>query len=114
VPFSLELDHLPADVRAKVQPLAEEVGLDGNALRTPIAALPPSLKLRVRLGRALALEPRVLLAEHPNALLPPEDAAPFAADLAGIVGRRGLASLRGRGLRACGCGSGTDASAGDR
>jgi ABC-type polar amino acid transport system ATPase subunit len=51
------------------------------------------LRLRVRLGRALALDPRVLLAEHPNAALPPGDVAPFAADLARVVAIRRMASL---------------------
>jgi ABC-type sulfate/molybdate transport systems ATPase subunit len=51
------------------------------------------LKLRLRLGRALALAPRVLLAEHPNASLNVEEAPVFAADFARIAGARGLASL---------------------
>lgn len=93
IPFSLELDDLPPEVRSRVRPLAEEVGLGPDELRQPIGALPPPARLRVRLGRALALAPRVLLAEHPNALLDPADAAPFAADLSRIVAQRGIASL---------------------
>ena len=93
VAYSLLLDDIPADVRARVHPLADEVGIDAGALRQPIGALSPALRLRVRLGRALALEPRVLLAEHPNAMVPPPDVAPLAADLARIIARRRLAAI---------------------
>jgi len=49
--------------------------------------------LRLRLGRALGPDPRIMLAEHPNALLEPSDVAEFAADYARIVASRRLASL---------------------
>jgi ABC-type sulfate/molybdate transport systems ATPase subunit len=45
------------------------------------------------LGRALAINPKVLLAEHPNATLDREDAARFGADLKRIVNARGIAAL---------------------
>jgi ABC-type transporter Mla maintaining outer membrane lipid asymmetry ATPase subunit MlaF len=93
VPFSLELEELPADVRSVVRPLAEEVGLEQDELRTAVATLGPTARLRVRLGRALALRPRVLLAEHPNAMLDAGDAAPFAADLVRIAAQRSLGVL---------------------
>jgi ABC-type transporter Mla maintaining outer membrane lipid asymmetry ATPase subunit MlaF len=93
MPLSLELEELPPEVRGRVRPLAHEVGLGDSELHQSMAALSPAMRLRVRLGRALALNPRVLLAEHPNASLPAADAAAFAADLSRIVARRGLASL---------------------
>jgi ABC-type transporter Mla maintaining outer membrane lipid asymmetry ATPase subunit MlaF len=93
VPLSLEIDDPPADVRTRIRRLAEEVGIDATDLRTPVASIAPAARLRLRLGRALALNPRVLLAEHPNAMLPAGDVAPFAADLARIVAARGMASL---------------------
>ena len=48
---------------------------------------------RVRLARALALDPRLLIAEHPSASLPREEVAGFARDLAAIAARRGLGVL---------------------
>jgi ABC-type sulfate/molybdate transport systems ATPase subunit len=39
------------------------------------------------------MNPAVLLAEHPNATLPQDDAARFAADLKRIVTSRGMAAL---------------------
>ena len=93
LPLSLELDDLPAGVRARVRELAVEVGIAQDELPQALARLSPSGQLRVRLGRALALAPRVLLAEHPNATLPPHEAPSFAADFARIIESRGLAAL---------------------
>jgi ABC-type transporter Mla maintaining outer membrane lipid asymmetry ATPase subunit MlaF len=93
LPISLEIDDMSPELRSRVRSLAEEVSLPAAALSEPTGSLSPSLKLRLRLGRALALKPRVLLAEHPNASIPPEEAPIFAADLARVISVRGLASL---------------------
>jgi len=93
LPFSLEIDDMGDDVRGKVRHLADEVALEADLLQRPVAEIAPAARVRVRLGRALALQPRVLLAEHPNATLPDNDVAPFAADLTRVVARRGLAAL---------------------
>jgi ABC-type sulfate/molybdate transport systems ATPase subunit len=69
------------------------VGLCPEEMGQPLTALSASARLRVRLGRALALDPRVLLAEHPNASLPAQAVSAFAADLTRIVSGRQLASL---------------------
>jgi len=93
VPFSLELDDMAEDLRSRVRHLAEEVGLDGNELNASVASLGAAARQRVRLGRALALKPRVLLAEHPNASLNGEGLPEFAADLSAVVSARALTSL---------------------
>jgi ABC-type lipoprotein export system ATPase subunit len=93
MPLSLALDDLSDDVRARVKQLAAEVGLADTDLQKPMTALPAIALLRVRLGRALALNPRVLLAEHPNASLSREDAPTFAGDLARVVDGRRIALL---------------------
>jgi predicted ABC-type transport system involved in lysophospholipase L1 biosynthesis ATPase subunit len=49
--------------------------------------------MRVHLARALALGPRLLIAEHPSASLPRETVAAFGADLARLARSRGLALL---------------------
>lgn len=73
VPFSLELDDMSQDLRQRVGRLAEEVGLDASDLAKGVGVLGPAAQQRVRLGRALALQPRVLLAEHPSASLSGDD-----------------------------------------
>lgn len=80
-------------VRQTVDRLAREVGLAPGVLDQPVGTLPPAARVRVRLGRALAADPRLLLAEHPSATLPPEDAPGFAADLVRAVSGRGIASV---------------------
>ena len=92
LPFSLSLDELSSDVRERVVSLAAEIGLHEN-LTTQTATLSAGSRLRVRLGRALALEPRVLLAEHPNATLTDEEQVSFAADLSRIAKTRGAACV---------------------
>jgi len=93
MPLSLALDELPDDVRTRVKHLAHEVGLSDAGLQRPMHDLPPLARLRVRLGRALALDPRVLLAEHPNATLSPAEVPAFASDLSRVVAERRIALL---------------------
>ena len=93
LPFSLEVDEIPADVRASVRQLADEVGISPDQLPQSVARLDADAQLRVRLGKVLALGPRVLLAEHPNVALPPDQVPRFAADLARIAAKRDLAMV---------------------
>jgi predicted ABC-type transport system involved in lysophospholipase L1 biosynthesis ATPase subunit len=93
VPFSLDLEDMGEELRSRVRRLAEEIGLGADDLRTGVAKLGPSARQRIRLGRALALTPRVLLAEHPNSSLSAEDRSEFAADLARVIARRQLTCL---------------------
>ena len=93
LPLTLEIEAIPHAIRQRVGELADEVGIAREQLNRPVAALSPGLRLRVRLAKALVLNPRVLLAEHPNAMLPPEDISRFAADLSRLVSSRRLAAL---------------------
>jgi ABC-type lipoprotein export system ATPase subunit len=93
LPFSLEIEEMPLAVREQVRALADEVGLEAEVLAAPVGALSPGALLRVRLAKALALTPRVLLAEHPNATLSVDEAPRFAADLAAIAAQRQMAML---------------------
>jgi predicted ABC-type transport system involved in lysophospholipase L1 biosynthesis ATPase subunit len=90
LPYSLEVENLADDIRARVRVLAGEVGIPEADLSVPAARLDAETQLRVRLGKALALGPRVLLAEHPNATLAAPALSRFAADLKAIVAARGL------------------------
>ena len=75
---------------ATVDGLAREVGLAPAALARPMEAASPADRHRVRLARAVAGSPAVLLVEHPLAGLPGGEVEPLAADLAALVERRGL------------------------
>jgi len=93
MPLSLEIEDMPAPLRGQVQQLATEVAVSIEDLKTPTGALSADVQLRLRLGRALAMNPRVLLAEHPNALITADDAPAFAADYARVIAGRRVASL---------------------
>ena len=93
MPLTMALHAVDDAVREKVQSVAEEVGLSTADMRQPVASLSSSARLRLRLGRALVPCPRILLSEHPNALLEPGDLLAFAADYARIVSNRRLASV---------------------
>lgn len=93
LPVTLQVDALADEVRVRVERLGQEIGLGPGMLEQPMAAADPATRARVRLGKALALDPRLLLAEHPNAALPPADVPRFAGDLSGIAARRRLAML---------------------
>lgn len=93
LPFSLEIEPVPHDVRSRVRNLAEEVGLDVRELSTPAGRLDVESLQRTRLAKALALDPRILLAEHPNAPLSPDTAVRFARDLSAVATRRRLTVL---------------------
>jgi predicted ABC-type transport system involved in lysophospholipase L1 biosynthesis ATPase subunit len=93
MPFTLEIDPIAAHVMPRVIELAQEVGLRPDELGTPVAQSPPAVQARVRLARALALEPSLLLAEHPTATLPREVVKAFAADVGRVARARNLAVL---------------------
>jgi ABC-type transporter Mla maintaining outer membrane lipid asymmetry ATPase subunit MlaF len=93
VPFSLQLNPVPAAVREKVDRLADDVGLSRGELERQVAEVNAATRLRVRLGRALALAPDVILAEHPNAMVEPGALGAFASDFQRVIASRGCAAV---------------------
>ena len=93
MPFTLEIDPIAGAMRPRVQRLAEEVGLQSSELGTRIADAPPGVHARVRLARAVALDPSVVFAEHPSASLPRDAVHAFAADVSRVARGRQLAVL---------------------
>lgn len=93
VPFSLDIEPPSSDVAARAAAIAADAGVAPVLLDRRVGDLDPLSLLRVRLARALALEPRVLLLEHPSATLPRADVVPFAVSVRTLTERRGLATL---------------------
>ena len=93
LPISFEIDNLSPDVRRQVALLATEVGIAVDECARSMGAATATTRARVRLAKALALRPRVLLAEHPNAALPPDEVPRLAATLASVAHTRNLATL---------------------
>jgi ABC-type transporter Mla maintaining outer membrane lipid asymmetry ATPase subunit MlaF len=79
MPFTLDIEPPAEDIRRRAVALAERAGLDAACLDRPVAELGPAGLVRIRLGRALALDPGVVILEHPTAEIPPGAALELAA-----------------------------------
>jgi len=88
LPFSLDIDPITDEVRQRVVEMARGVGIEEALLDRPAvqAALP--VRLRIHLGRALGLEPKVLLMEHPTASLDRAEVPAFARAVRDVVASR--------------------------
>jgi ABC-type transporter Mla maintaining outer membrane lipid asymmetry ATPase subunit MlaF len=91
MPFTLEIDP-PADgIRDRAVALATEVGLAEAMWTGPAGDVDAASRARIRLARALALDPAVLLLEHASAGLDAEPRRAFGAHVRAIAARRGTA-----------------------
>ena len=95
IALSLTLDVDPIDpaVRPQAAALAKEAGIDTAQFDVPAGKVPADVQMRVHLARALALGPRLLMAEHPSASLARDTVTSFGADLARAARGRGVALL---------------------
>lgn len=94
LPFTLEIEPVPADVHKRVEALATECGLPKDSLTTAVAELTTEVRLRAHLARAIAMTPRLLVLEHPTARVTTEaEKRAFAGDIARICEARQLAAL---------------------
>jgi ABC-type transporter Mla maintaining outer membrane lipid asymmetry ATPase subunit MlaF len=93
LPLTIEIDAIPPGIDERVARLGREVGFCAEQLEARAGELPASARWRVRLARALALDPSVLILEHPTALVERPDVARLAADVVRVATSRGLAAL---------------------
>jgi len=91
MPFTLEIEPPPDEVRARAEGLAREVGLPEASWTRPVGELDAAGWLRVRFGRAIALDPAVLLLEHASARLSREEVAAVGAQMRAVAAARGIA-----------------------
>jgi predicted ABC-type transport system involved in lysophospholipase L1 biosynthesis ATPase subunit len=91
MPFTLEIEPPPDEVRVRAEALAHEVGLPETSWTKPVAELDAAGWVRVRFGRAIALDPAILLLEHVSARLAREEVAALGAGMRAVAARRGIA-----------------------
>jgi ABC-type lipoprotein export system ATPase subunit len=91
--LTLDIDPMAAEVRAQAAALAGAVGLAEEMHERPVADSTVAARHRVRLARALATAPSVLLVEHPIAGLEAHEVAPLAADMRRVAAERNLAVI---------------------
>lgn len=93
MPFTLDIEPLADDVRARAEALAEESGLAASTWERRVGTLDSAEQMRVRFGRALALGPAIVLLEHASAGLDATSAASFAQSVRASASTRGTAVL---------------------
>ena len=93
LPFSLDVEPPTREVRDAAIALATEVGLAEADLERPVATFDEGVRMRLRLGRALALQPQVLLLEHATASVDRSAVAALARTIRDAATRRGIALL---------------------
>ena len=93
ISYDLNLESLPPDVMPRVAALAAEVGIDAETLYARVADVPPLVRSKIYLARALAFDPAILVLEHPTANLSSDEAVAVAAIISGIAEQRRLTVL---------------------
>jgi putative ABC transport system ATP-binding protein len=91
VPFTLDIEPPSDESRTRAAELAREVGLPEAEWDQPVGALNGAARACVRLARALALDPPVLLLEHPTAAVDRQDVPALGRRVRLVAGRRGAA-----------------------
>jgi putative ABC transport system ATP-binding protein len=90
MPFTLDFEPLTGATRDRVEALAGEIQLPGSSWEVRVSELAPIDQMRVRVGRALALQPELLLLEHVSARLDASGSAALARVIGEVAGRRGI------------------------
>jgi ABC-type transporter Mla maintaining outer membrane lipid asymmetry ATPase subunit MlaF len=93
MPVTLDIEPVPPDVAARVVRLARDAGLDERWLDRPIGSLDAAARARAHLARAVALDPALLIMEHPTVGLAAGEGKSFGEVVASVAGGRSLTTL---------------------
>ena len=89
--FTLDIEPPTGDARQRAEELAREVGLPESSWHLPIGGLDGLARACLRLARAVALDPALLLLEHSTSAVDAGQAADFGARLHAVASRRSAA-----------------------
>jgi ABC-type transporter Mla maintaining outer membrane lipid asymmetry ATPase subunit MlaF len=90
LPMTLSIDPMSETVLRQVEVLADSVGIPRQRLSDQAATLTAGEKVRAHVARAVAVDPQVLLLEHPTAQLDPPEAEAFGTMLRALADARQL------------------------
>jgi len=93
MPFSLDIEPPSPALRERAIAVAVEVGLTERTWDHPVASLDAEGKLRVRLGRAVALDPAIVVLEHPSDGLSRARVPEVARAMRAVAGTRRASAL---------------------
>jgi ABC-type transporter Mla maintaining outer membrane lipid asymmetry ATPase subunit MlaF len=93
MPFTLNIDPVPDETIRRVEALAQATGIPREVLGKAAGDLTADVRVRVHLARALALDPALLLVEHPTAGVEKAAVPPLADDVARALEARGTTAL---------------------
>lgn len=93
IPFTLDIDPPPEEIQTRAALLAREAGIPEVEWSRPVGDCDAAQRLRIRLARALALDPAVLLLEHASADLPRALVASLGTHVREIASNRSCALL---------------------
>jgi ABC-type transporter Mla maintaining outer membrane lipid asymmetry ATPase subunit MlaF len=93
LPLTLDIDPVSTATRDRVVRMAEECDVELSWLEQPAGGLPPGVRARAHLVRALALGPELLLMEHPSAMLPVDERRNYGEVVRRVCEARALTTL---------------------
>jgi ABC-type transporter Mla maintaining outer membrane lipid asymmetry ATPase subunit MlaF len=97
IPFTLEIEPVPPAIAERVAVLAAECGItrasDRSWLEKRAGDVPGEMRARLHLARAVALDPALVLLEHPTAAVDEKARAALAEDVRRVLERRRMTSL---------------------
>jgi len=93
MPFTLEIEPPPPDIREQATRLAGEAGLAPEMWDKRVGDVDAVARIRIRIARALALNPSIILFEHTSATLPRPQVQRFGREILAMVEKRAAAAV---------------------
>lgn len=90
LPLSIEIEPMSSALAQRADALGALAGIDEAWCGRPVHEAGPDVRMRIHLARALALDPSLVLMEHPTAVLGADERAAFSQQVGQIARDRNL------------------------